>query len=45
MPNSRQLNHDHLDTDEIYVGIDRSANSIGDGHTYIRLPADRASSP
>src|ERR1700689_3302951 len=28
---------DHLNDDEIYVGMDRVANSIGDGHTYIRV--------
>ena len=39
------LEHDHLNSDEIYVGMDRIANSIGDGHTYIRLPADRAKFP
>ena len=36
---------DHLNSDEIYVGMDRIANSIGDGHTYIRIPADNARFP
>jgi hypothetical protein len=36
---------DHLNSDEIYVGMDRIANSIGDGHTYIRIPADDARFP
>lgn len=36
---------DHLNADEIYVGMDRIANLIGDGHTYIRLPVDHASLP
>ncbi|MGA2375514.1 MAG: hypothetical protein ABSF72_08330, partial [Candidatus Sulfotelmatobacter sp.] len=42
-----ELDHqiDHLNSDEIYVGMDRIANSIGDGHTYIRVPADSANFP
>ena len=36
---------DHLNADEIYVGMDRIANSIGDGHTYIRIPVDDAKYP
>jgi hypothetical protein len=36
---------DHLNDDEIYVGMDRVANSIGDGHTYIRVPEDNANFP
>jgi hypothetical protein len=42
-----ELDHklDHLNSDEIYVGMDRIANSIGDGHTYIRVPADNANFP
>jgi Peptidase family S41 len=42
-----ELDHnlDHLNRDEIYVGLDRIANSIGDGHTYIRAPADNAKFP
>src|SRR6202034_1985757 len=31
---------DDLNPDEIFVGMDRIENSIGDGHTYIRVPAD-----
>jgi hypothetical protein len=31
---------DNLNRDEIFVGMDRIENSIGDGHTYIRVPAD-----
>lgn len=31
---------DHLDGDQIFVGMDQIENSIGDGHTYIRVPAD-----
>jgi hypothetical protein len=29
-----------LNRDEFFVGMDRIENSIGDGHTYIRVPAD-----
>jgi len=36
---------DSLNSDEIYVGLDRIANSIGDGHTYVSLPADDAFLP
>jgi hypothetical protein len=36
---------DRLNSDEIYVGMDRIANLIGDGHTYIRAPADKAKFP
>jgi len=36
---------DHLNSDEIYVGMDRIANSIGDGHTYIKVPEDDANFP
>jgi len=36
---------DRLNSDEIYVGMDRIANLIGDGHTYIRVPADNAKFP
>jgi hypothetical protein len=35
----------HLNHDEIYVGMDRIANLIGDGHTYIRVPGDNANFP
>lgn len=31
---------DTLNRDEIFVGMDRIENSIGDGHTYIRVPDD-----
>src|SRR5215831_2040266 len=34
-----------LDGDETYVGLARIANSIGDGHTYIRFPRDVANFP
>jgi hypothetical protein len=36
---------DHLNSDEIYVGMNRIANSIGDGHTYIKVPEDDANLP
>ena len=36
---------DRLNSDEIYVGMDRIVNLIGDGHTYIRVPADNAKFP
>jgi hypothetical protein len=36
---------DHLNRDEIYVGMDRIVNLIGDGHTFIRLPEDSANLP
>lgn len=38
-------NLDHLNPDEIYVAMDHIANLIGDGHTYIRIPAHRANFP
>jgi hypothetical protein len=43
----RELDHklDGLNADEIYVGMDRIVNLIGDGHTYIRVPADDANLP
>jgi hypothetical protein len=31
---------DQLNPDQIFVGMDRIENSVGDGHTYIRLPSD-----
>ena len=34
-----------LNSDQIYVGMDRIANLIGDGHTYIRFPEDYANLP
>lgn len=36
---------DGLNSDEIYVGLDRIANSIGDGHTYVSLPVEDAFLP
>jgi uncharacterized protein len=36
----RQL--DTLDSDAIYIGLDRIAASIGDAHTFVRFPADSA---
>lgn len=36
---------EQLNSDEIYVGMDRIVNLIGDGHTYIRLPEDDANLP
>jgi hypothetical protein len=36
---------DHLNPDEIYVGMDQLANLIGDGHTYIEFPPDKAHLP
>jgi hypothetical protein len=36
---------DQLNSDEIYVGMDRIANLIGDGHTYIKFPDDDANFP
>jgi Peptidase family S41 len=36
---------DRLNSDEIYVGMDRIANSIGDAHTYINVPEDDANFP
>jgi C-terminal processing protease CtpA/Prc len=36
---------DTLNSDEIYAGMDRIANLIGDGHTYVRTPEDNANFP
>lgn len=36
---------DRLNSDEIYVGLDRIANLIGDAHTYIEFPLDDANFP
>lgn len=36
---------DHLNGDEIYVAMDRIANLIGDGHTYVGFPPDIAKLP
>lgn len=33
---------DRLNSDEIYVGMNRLANMIGDGHTYLLSPTDDA---
>lgn len=42
-----ELDHklDRLNPDKIYVGMDRIANLIGDGHTYVRFPEDYANLP
>jgi hypothetical protein len=34
-----------LNGDEMYVALDRMANQIGDGHTYVGFPPDRANLP
>jgi hypothetical protein len=34
-----------LNPDQIYVGFDRLANAIGDGHTYVEFPPDQALFP
>jgi hypothetical protein len=34
-----------LNADEIYVGLDRIANLVGDGHTYVEFPKDLANLP
>jgi hypothetical protein len=39
----RKLNG--MDPDQIYIGMDRIVNSIGDGHTHMRLPSDHAKLP
>ena len=36
---------DGLDADEMYVGMNRLANLIGDGHTYVQFPRDIANLP
>jgi len=36
---------DHLHPDAVYVGFDQIANLIGDGHTYVDVPSDRANLP
>jgi len=36
---------DRLNGDQIYVGMDRIANSVGDAHTYIQAPEDDADFP
>lgn len=34
-----------LNDDEIFTGVERITNAIGDGHTYLVMPADRRSLP
>jgi hypothetical protein len=34
-----------LNSDEMYVALDRIANQIGDGHTYVGLPPEHANQP
>jgi hypothetical protein len=34
-----------LNTDEMFMGLDRLANLIGDAHTYVKFPADNANVP
>jgi hypothetical protein len=34
-----------MNGDEVYVALDRIANSIGDGHTYVEFPSDIANLP
>src|SRR5262249_7523753 len=36
---------DSLNGDEIYVGLDRIANLVGDGHTFVEFPDDKARLP
>jgi hypothetical protein len=36
---------DSLNADEIYVGLDRIANLVGDGHTFVEFPDDLARLP
>ena len=36
---------DKLNSDEIFVGLNRLANLMGDGHTYVKFPTDRANLP
>jgi hypothetical protein len=36
---------DGMDDDEIYAGMDSLASMIGDGHTYVKFPADVARFP
>jgi hypothetical protein len=36
---------DSMDEDEIYAGMDSLASLIGDGHTYVKFPADSARFP
>jgi Peptidase family S41 len=36
---------DHLNADEIYIGLDHIANLIGDAHTYVEFPKNNANLP
>jgi hypothetical protein len=36
---------DSLNADEIYIGLDRIANLVGDAHTYVEFPDDTADLP
>ena len=36
---------DHLDSDAVYIGLDHLANLIGDAHTYVEFPDDKANLP
>jgi hypothetical protein len=36
---------EHMNGDEIYVGLNRIANLVGDGHTYVQFPPDTANLP
>ena len=36
---------DHLNADQVYIGLDHLANLIGDAHTYVEFPDDNANLP
>jgi len=36
---------EHLNSDEIYIGLDHLANLIGDAHTYVEFPDDNGNLP
>jgi Peptidase family S41 len=36
---------DHLNSDQVYIGLDHLANLIGDAHTYLEFPDDNANLP
>jgi hypothetical protein len=36
---------DRMNNDEVFVGLERIANAIGDGHTGVNFPADRQMMP
>jgi len=36
---------DHLNADQVYIGLDQLANLIGDAHTYVEFPDDNANLP